>query len=76
MPEQSMTTLRRYRVGLSLSGHFQDYWPDSLLFRCVYRFCILSFLTAMAKAPLLPTSITSFFPRVIAVYNRFLCRRM
>ena len=35
--------------------------------RFVYRFCVWSFFTAMAKARLLPTRITSFFPRVIAV---------
>jgi hypothetical protein len=37
--------------------------PVSLWFKRVYRFCVLLFFTAIAKAFLVPTITTSFRPR-------------
>ena len=57
----------------SLTVH---YWCFRRCSSQVNLFWVLSFLTAIAKAFLLPTTITSLLPLVIAVYIRFRCSRM
>ena len=67
---------RDHWFAFSKAGQAQAKWDRRRSARAVWRWRSVAFRTARLRARRLLTMTTNLLPRVIAVYNRFLCSMM